>query len=106
MSGIKTQMLTAQRLGDGAALYFTAAGDWSPRFAEGRLYADAAAADAALAAAQAFVAAQLIVGPYLIETAGSQSAPQPWGTRETIRAAGNVTFAIDHGTWRAAQEGA
>ncbi|MBV9992579.1 MAG: DUF2849 domain-containing protein [Alphaproteobacteria bacterium] len=78
------QMLTANRLRDGAVLYWRGGG-WVETLAEGEVHADPAAADAALAAAQSFVARNEVVGTYLFDV-------QPDGTpvkeREIIRARG------------------
>ncbi|MBL8708828.1 MAG: DUF2849 domain-containing protein [Rhodospirillaceae bacterium] len=92
------QMVTAQWLLGGESIYWTGSA-WSESFAEGKVYADQAAADAALAEADAFVKQRKIVGPYLIEVEMDATGPQPTSARERIRAAHNATFAIDHGSW-------
>ena len=78
------QMLTANRLRDGAVLYWRG-GAWAETLAEGDAFDDPAAADAALAAAQAFVAANEVVNPYLFDVHGDGS---PVKEREIIRARG------------------
>jgi hypothetical protein len=78
------QRLTANRLTDGAVLYWKAGG-WVERLADGEVFAEPAAADAAVAAAQAFVADNRVVNPYLFDVHADGS---PVKEREIIRAAG------------------
>ena len=78
------QMLTANRLRDGVVLYWKAPG-WALRLAEGDVFAAPPEADAALAAAQAFVADNSVVSPYLFDVHADKS---PVKEREIIRAAG------------------
>lgn len=78
------QMLTANRLTDGAVLYWMA-GAWTLRLADGDVFATQAEADAALAAAQAFIADNGVVGAYLFDVHADGS---PVKEREIIRAAG------------------
>lgn len=78
------QMLTANRLRDGAVLYWR--GDaWAESLAEGDVFAAPAEADAALAKAQAFVAGNAVVSPYLFDVRADKS---PVKEREIIRAQG------------------
>jgi hypothetical protein len=78
------QMLTANRLSDGAVLYWR--GDaWAETLAEGDVFAGQADADAALAKAQAFVAGNAVVSPYLFDVHADKS---PVKEREIIRAQG------------------
>jgi hypothetical protein len=77
------QMLTANRLADGDVVYWRG-GSWVESFAEGETFATPASADAALAAAQEFVARNLVVNPYLFEVRDRR----PVKERELIRAAG------------------
>ena len=82
------QMLTANRLQDGEVLYWKAGG-WVLSLAEGDVFADPKAADAALAAAQAFVTGNQVVGVYLFDVrTGADGAIRPVKEREIIRAAG------------------
>ena len=92
------QMVTAQWLLGGESIYWDGKG-WSETFADGAVYPDQAAADAALAATQGFVKDRIVVGPYLIEIEQGGDGPLPTSQRERIRAAHNATFAIDHGSW-------
>jgi len=78
------QMLTANRLRDGAVLYWRG-GAWTERLADGDVFQGAAEADAALAAAQSFVAGNAVVNPYLFDVHADGS---PVKEREIIRAAG------------------
>ncbi|GEM_PF-286227 len=84
MAAPAPQMLTANRLKDGAVIYWKQ-GAWVEALAEGEVLPDAAAADAALAAAQAFVADNSVVGVYLFDLRADGS---PVKEREIIRAAG------------------
>ena len=93
------QMVTAQWLLGGEAIYWVAGKGWSDSFAAGSVYPDQAAADAALADAQDFVRQRVVVGPYLIEVEIDGEEPKPTSARERIRAAHNATFDIDHGSW-------
>ncbi len=84
MAAAQKQMLTANRLRDGVVLYWTAGG-WAETLAQGEVFASAAEADAALAAAQGFVADNTVVNPYLFDMREDGS---PVKEREIIRAAG------------------
>ena len=81
------QMLTANRLRDGEVLYRRAAG-WVEQLADGEVYPDMAAADAALAAAQAELTRNEFVAPYLFEVRDQNGRIVPVKEREIIRAAG------------------
>lgn len=78
------QMLTANRLQDGAVLYWRA-GAWAESFDEGEVFQAAAEADAALAQAQSFVAGNVVVNPYLFDLAPDGT---PLKEREIIRSRG------------------
>jgi Protein of unknown function (DUF2849) len=93
------QMITAQKLSDGASVYMTEDSAWSDSFAQGALYGDDDAATRALAQAQESVARQIVVGPYLIDVEVDDKGPRPTSTRERIRATHDVTIAIDQGSW-------
>ena len=81
------QMLTANRLKTGDVLYRHVSG-WVLMLADGEVYLDAAAADAALAAAQAETVQNDFVAPYLFEVRESAGRIVPVKEREIIRAAG------------------
>ena len=84
-------MLTANRLRDGDVLYRKGSG-WVLLLADGEVYADQASADAALAAANAELANNTFVAPYLFEVRevdGQEGVKiVPVKEREIIRAAG------------------
>ncbi|HEX2759206.1 MAG TPA: DUF2849 domain-containing protein [Rhizomicrobium sp.] len=80
-------MLTANRLRTGDVLYRKGAG-WVLTLAEGEIYADQTAADAALAAANAELVRNEFVAPYLFEVRQVNGKPVPVKEREIIRAAG------------------
>ncbi len=81
------QMLTANRLVDGDVLYWSGDG-WVLALAEGEVFAEPAEADAALAAAKAFVARNVVVAPYLFDVRTDAKGIHPVKEREIIRAAG------------------
>ena len=80
-------MLTANRLRDGDVLYRKGAG-WVLMLADGEVYRDQAAADAALAAATAELERNEFVAPYLFEVRDVNGKIVPVKEREIIRAAG------------------
>lgn len=81
------QMLTANRLVDGDVLYWKD-GDWVLALADGEVFADPKAADAALAAAQKSVTGNQVVNPYLFDVKTDAKGIHPVKEREIIRAAG------------------
>jgi len=87
MSAPVFKMLTANRLRDGDVLYRKGDG-WVLALAEADVYADAAAAEAALAAAQAELGQNIVVAPYLFDVRQENGAIHPVKEREIIRAAG------------------
>lgn len=82
------QVLTANRLRDGAVAYRTPGGEWATDINAGEIARDAAAAERLTAAGIADAAARLVVAPYLIEVRAEAGAVTPASTREIIRAAG------------------
>ena len=80
-------MLTANRLKDGDVLYWKG-GAWVESLRDGEVFAEAAPADAALAAAQAYVGDNVVVNPYLFDVRVDGSGIHPVKEREIIRAAG------------------
>ncbi|BBK37879.1 hypothetical protein STAQ_29570 [Allostella sp. ATCC 35155] len=81
------QIVTANRLTDGAVVFRTGAGGWSTRVTDAALL-DAGAAAAALEVAQADASRQIVVGPYLANAAAGPDGPVPVEFRERIRARG------------------
>ena len=81
------QILTASRLENGEVLYWKT-GEWVGRLADAELLADAGAAESALAAARAFVAANQVVSPYLFEVRQDRNGLHPVKEREIIRSLG------------------
>jgi hypothetical protein len=92
------QIVTGNRLRDGAVIYLAAGGRWSTSIDDGAVATDAAAADRLTAIANQAVTDRVAVGPYLIEVAVEGGRIQPLGTRERIRASGPsiATPAVDH----------
>ncbi len=93
------QMVTANRLIDGATVYLTAAKGWSERFTDGAVLNDKDSAEAALRVSDAAVDARLVVGSYLIEVTATENGPEPTSAKERIRAAHLPTFAPEVGSW-------
>ena len=77
--------LTGNRLTDGEVV-FGGPGGWVEKFSEATLYADAAEAEAALAAAREQTT--FIVEPYLIDISLEEGQPVPIAFRERVRALG------------------
>lgn len=86
--GTTHQIVTANRLIDGAVVYLAADGTWSERFADAAVAADEAAAKALVATGETAVAAQLVVGLYRAEVGLEQGRPVPADAKERIRARG------------------
>ena len=68
------KVVTANRLGDGAVVYLTAAGDWSVWLKEASAVPDQDA-DRLMAEAEADVAARRVVGPYAMAVGPPPSGP-------------------------------
>jgi hypothetical protein len=77
------QVLTANRLIDGAVLYWKG-GVWVEALAEAEVFTAPDAAAVALTAAEASLAGNVVVAPYLFEVRDGR----PVKTREAVRAAG------------------
>jgi hypothetical protein len=87
MAAPSPKVLTANRLQTGEVLYWQA-GAWTGELASAEIFDDQANADAALAAAQAFVAANQIVAPYLFDVRRTKDGVLPVKEREIIRSLG------------------
>jgi hypothetical protein len=81
------QMLTANRLRDGEVVWW-ARGEWVVALKDGEVFADQAAADIALKAADAFVQKNIVVNPYLFDVRVDGGKLRPVKERELIRAGG------------------
>jgi hypothetical protein len=81
------KMLTANRLRDGDVLYWKKDG-WVLALAEGEVFPDPAAGEAALAEAQKFVTGNQVVAPYLFDVRVENGVIHPVKEREIVRAAG------------------
>src|SRR5258706_4550412 len=81
------QMLTANRLVGGDVLYWKA-GQWVLSLKGADVFAAATDADAALAAAQKYVADNVVVNLYLFDVRTDARGIHPVKEREIIRAAG------------------
>lgn len=81
------KVLTANRLRSGDVLYWKVGG-WTGSLTDAEVFADDTAAEAALAAAQASVAANQVVTPYLFEVRQAKTGFVPVKEREIIRSQG------------------
>ena len=81
------QIVTANRLTDGLTVFRDAAGAWVDDFAAAAVLSKEAAA-AALVAAEADVAARLIIGPYAVDVVEVDGRIEPKAQREKIRVTG------------------
>jgi sulfite reductase (NADPH) hemoprotein beta-component len=93
------QIVTANRLRDGAVVYLAADGVWSEDFTASLALRDEAAAKAALDGTAADVKARKVVGPYLAEAEETPAGLQPNSARERIRASRLPTITPDVGSW-------
>lgn len=81
------QILTANRLRDGAVAYWRG-GQWADALADAEVLAGDAEANVALEAARASLADRVVVNPYLFEVRIAGGVTIPLKERERIRAAG------------------
>ncbi|MDF2765442.1 MAG: nitrite reductase [Rhodospirillales bacterium] len=82
------QVITANRLVDGAVVYLSADGQWVQSLEEASVAEGEAAAAALVAAGDRAVAGRLVVAPYLIEVDRGPEGIQPRRYRERLRATG------------------
>ena len=81
------QVLTANRLRDGDVVYWRG-GVWVDHFADADVFDGRPAADAALAAAQAFVTGRVVVNPYLFGVRQENGRVRAIEEREIVRSEG------------------
>ena len=86
-----TQIVTANRLDDGAVVYLSADGRWSETVGCARVGTGQDEADALLAAAGQAVADSLIVEAYLVAVTVENGVVRPVHIKEVIRATGPTT---------------
>ena len=86
--GFTLQVLTANRLGDGEAVWWSAGQAWSETLAGAEVAHDKEAADRLEAIGKAGLAANLVVDVNLIDVDLRDGAIVPLRLREKIRAAG------------------
>lgn len=100
-----TRILTANDLLTGLSVFLAADGSWSPDCRRACVAFDEAAARALDSAGKAAVAANTVVGPYLVEvTAGPSGAPEPIHYRERMRARARPSFWPAHPAPRSAAD--
>lgn len=83
-----TQAVTANRLTDGAVVFFAAERGWSDRLAAAAIATSTEAGQRLLAAAEADVRACKVVEPYLIDVRTDDGRIEPLRYRERIRVLG------------------
>ena len=91
-----SEIITANRLIDGAVVFQESAGGWAEDFARAAIYADAEAVKAGMALAKQAELADLIVEPYAIIVEFRNGHYAPKALREAIRATG-PTVRLDLG---------
>jgi len=94
------KVITANRLLEGDAVWFTANGEWSTSMEQAELIADEAHAELRLLEAQA--QAHLIAGAYLADAKAGKNGPEPTHFRETFRTRGPSNYA--HGKQETAKQ--
>ncbi|MBI1261382.1 MAG: DUF2849 domain-containing protein [Rhizobiales bacterium] len=94
--GAKFQAVTASLLVEGLVVYLTANGDWSESLQDAAVAEGKEEGDALLARADAAVASNLVVEPYLFEVEPVEGGINASSVREQIRKAG-PTVRLDLG---------
>ncbi len=84
------QIVTANRLTDGAVVYLTAHGGWSESIADGRIAVGEFETRDLMAWADRSVDRDEVVGPYLMAIGHADGGNRAIGMRETIRAGGPI----------------
>ncbi|MEL6960131.1 MAG: DUF2849 domain-containing protein [Pseudomonadota bacterium] len=84
------KVITANRLLEGDAVWFTALGDWSPDMKDAELLTDEGHAELRLLEAQA--QAHLIAGAYLADAKAGPDGPEPTHFREAFRTRGPSNY--------------
>lgn len=82
------QVLTANRLSDGAVVYLTPTGTWSEVITDSRIARDADASAELLADGLEVAGGRVADAPYLIDVATGDEGIRPLRYREQIRAFG------------------
>lgn len=82
------QVLTANRLSDGAVVYLTPTGTWSEAITDSRIAGDADASAQLLADGLEMAGGWVADPPYLIDVATGEERVRPLRYREQIRAFG------------------
>lgn len=82
------QIVSAHRLADGYAVFFTKSFEWSENIDDSALAEDAESLDALLKATEKSVAQQIVVEPYSLAVELQEGHLRPTHYRERIRAVG------------------
>ena len=83
-----TQIVTANRLGDGQVVFLTADGNWSTAIGDSVVAEDDAFAEELLALGQRAERDCEVIGPYLIDVRRKGGVIEAVAIREAIRASG------------------
>jgi hypothetical protein len=86
-----TQIVTANRLTDGAVIFLAEDGTWTTVLSDAAVAGEPSVAQALLAAGERDAAAARVVGPYLVAVDVADGVAVPTALRERIRA-GGLTF--------------
>lgn len=85
---MSSQIVTANRLADGAVVYLTGEGRWTEVLGCARVAEGKEEVEGLLALAERSVTDRLVVGPYAFPVATGPGGLRPTQMREVIRAAG------------------
>jgi len=96
---MNAQVVTANRLRDGAIVWLTADRRGSEEFTASLPLRDEAEAEGVLESTNADVKARVVVGPYLAEVKETPEGLKAASARERIRASRQPSVAADHGSW-------
>ncbi len=91
--GLLGQVITANRLTDGAVVFLDDEGQWSERLDRSQVFPDKVAAATGLDIGKAAEAGNLIVDLYAVDVTVQAGAIMPLKLREVIRARGPTIFA-------------
>jgi hypothetical protein len=90
------QVVTANRLTDGIVVYLGPGGSWVEYLSQAAVFDDKTSIEAALAAGQDSVVANLVVDVFAFDVTATAKGPQASHIRDRIRAMG-PTVHPDHG---------
>ena len=95
------QVLTGNRLSDGATVYLTVAGEWTRKIGRAVVAENEAAAAALAESGERAVCERRVVAPYLIEVERVAGDLRPSRYRERLRADGGTSIRFGAAAWSA-----